>query len=170
VTDRFITGIIGQPFGLKGQVKVHLPSGESSQLEQLKQVTVRFGLREETLIIEGTGHSSGSFLIKFKGYDSPEAAKALQGAEILVHRANAAPLDQDEYYIEDLRGLVVHLNLVSGPALGTVTDVVEGGGGQLLEILTLKGERRLVPFRNEFIGEIDIPGGKVVLKEGWILQ
>ena len=170
MTERFITGIIGQPFGVKGFVKVRLPSGDSSHFDQLEKVTVRFGTQEKILVIEDTGHAPSSFVIKFKGYDSPESAKALQGGEILVSRNEAAPLDKDEYYIEDLRGLSVHLQLVSGPVLGTVTDVIEGGGGQLMEIKTSEGEHRLVPFRDEFIGEIDIAGGTVILREGWILE
>jgi 16S rRNA processing protein RimM len=170
VTDRFITGIIGQPFGIKGYVKVRLPSGDSSHFEQLEKVTVRLGTQEKTLFIEDSGQAPSSFIIKFKGYDSPEAAKALQGGEILVYRDNAAPLEENEYYIEDLRGLTVHLHVVSGPVVGTVTDVVEGGGGQLMEITTSHGEHRFIPFRNEFIGDIDIAGGTVVLKEGWILE
>lgn len=170
MTERFITGIIGQPFGVKGYVKVRLPSGDSSHFEQLDQVTVRFGSQEKNLIIEAIGNGPTSFIVKFKGYDSPEAAKVLQGGEILVDRTKAAPLDEDEYYIEDLRGLAVHLGLASGPKVGTVTDVVEGGGGQLMEIETAHNERRLIPFRNEFIGDIDIRGGTVVLKEGWILE
>jgi 16S rRNA processing protein RimM len=170
VIKRFITGIIGQPFGVKGFVKVRLPSGDSSHFDQLEKVTVRFGTQEKNLVIEDTGHAPSSFVIKFKGYDSPEAAKALQGGEILVDRDAAAPLEENEYYIEDLRGLTVHLHLVSGPVIGTVTDVVEGGGGQLMEIQISEQERRLVPFRNEFIGDIDIAGGTVVLKEGWILE
>lgn len=170
MTERFITGIIGQPFGLKGYVKVRLPSGDSSHFDNMEKVTVRFGNQEKFLIIENTSHAPSAFTVKFKGYDSPEAVKVLQGGEILVDRDNAAPLGENEFYIEDLRGLSVRLHLISGPEVGTVTDVVEGGGGQLMEIKTSEGEQRLVPFRDEFIGEIDISGGTVVLKEGWILE
>ena len=170
MTERFITGIIGQPFGVRGHVKVRLPSGDSSHFEQLRKVTVRFGSLEKILFIEQTNHDPHSFIVKFRGYDSPESAKALQGGEILVDRSDAAPLDADEYYIEDLRGLLVHRDTISGPTVGTVTDILEGGGGQLMEIETSTGHRCLVPFRNEFIGDIDLRNGAVVLKADWILE
>ncbi|MFQ3546985.1 MAG: ribosome maturation factor RimM [Termitinemataceae bacterium] len=170
MTERFVTGIIGQPFGLKGHVKIEVPSGDSSHLECLEVVSVRLGNVEKQLVIEETRYGPASFLIKFRGFDTPEAAKTLRGGEILVDRDQAAPLEEDEYYIEDLKGLPVVLGHSKGQQVGTVTDIVEGGGGQLMEVRLPTGELRLIPFRNEFIGDIDIHEGWVLLKEAWILD
>ena len=47
--------------------------------------------------------------------------------------------------------------------------MLEGGGGNLAEVKLPAGEKRLVPFRNEFFGDVDLNGGKIVLLEPWIL-
>jgi len=48
---------------------------------------------------------------------------------------------------------------------------MEGGAGDLLEVsLAESGEKRLVPLRKEFIGEIDIGAKTVELMHRWILD
>lgn len=170
MTDRFIVGIVGAPFGVRGQVKVHLPSGETSHVEGLTSVLLRIGDREKTFIIEETGGGPSAFTVKFQGIDSPEAAKALKGAELIAPRDQAAPLEENEFYIEDLKGLSVVLGTLKGETLGTVQDILEGGGGQLVELKLNSGDQRLVPFRDEFFGEVDLHAGKMVLRERWILE
>ena len=106
-------------------------------------------------------------LMRFAGIDSPEAAGVLKGAEIIAGREFAAPLKKGEYYIEDLKGLEVVD--IEGTVLGQIKNVLEGGGGYLAELKLLSGKQRLVPFRNEFFGEIS-DEGKIPLLENWILD
>lgn len=156
-------------------------SGETGHLVSLKSVTLRScGLEkqydiEETLPLD----AAASVLMKFIGIDSPEQAKTLTGAELVSGRAGAAPLRADEYYIEDLKGLAViaaapepaaDTDLPGGEILGTISDVLEGGGGNLAEVLLGSGEKVLVPFRNEFFGEIDLERRRAVLLARWILE
>jgi 16S rRNA processing protein RimM len=111
--------------------------------------------------------------MKFRGIDTPEAARTLSGAELLTDRDHAAPLGKDEYYVEDLRGIPV--TDPQGTVLGEIRDVLEGGGGQLIELKLKGGELRLVPFRKEFFGEVSVDDSsiekrRVVLLEQWILE
>ena len=104
----------------------------------------------------------------FTGIDSPEAAALLKGAEIIAERKFAAPLNEGEYYVEDLIGLeVVDKNEAS---LGRITGMAEGGGGELAEVELFSGEKRFVPFRKEFFGDVNPEKGKIVLLEPWILD
>ncbi len=166
MTERFVVGVVGGPFGVKGHVKIKLFSGETAHLEGLASILVRTGTTERSYDIEETQGSAANFVLKFRDVDSPEAARLLQGAELLSDRAGAAPLAADEYYVEDLRGIAV---VCSGETLGELSDIIEGGGGQLAEITLADGNRRLVPFRNEFFGDIDLPGRCIELKVRWIL-
>jgi 16S rRNA processing protein RimM len=122
--------------------------------------------------VEETGGTPASFVMKFRGVGTPEAAKLLAGAEIVVPRDGAAPLAEDEFYIEDLRGIRVILGTGEGSAevVGSIVDVVDGGGGQLLEVRLNDGSSRLLPFRNEFFGDIDLSAGTAVLRERWMLE
>jgi 16S rRNA processing protein RimM len=166
--EQFTVAILGKPFGVKGFLKARSLSGEYGHIASLKSVTIRREDREQALEIEDVLRHSGALFLKFKGIDSPEAAKALIGAELIAGRDQAAPLNADEYYVEDLKGLQVTGS--GGEILGEITDIIEGGGGELAEIRLVGGELRLAPFRKEFFGEISLEIRRAALLEGWILQ
>jgi len=169
MTEQFVAGIVGAPFGLKGFVKVKPLSGEIEHLLKLTSVTLRQGEKERTLAIEESAAIPPAVAIRFAGFDSPEAAKALRGAQLLIGRKDAAPLQPGEFYIEDLKGLAV-LAADSEEILGQIADIIEGGGGDLAEIRLNDGKTRLVPFRKEFFTGINLAKGRVMLQNLWILE
>ena len=58
-----------------------------------------------------------------------------------------------------------------GNTVGTITDVVEGGGGSLLELSeAATGRVVYIPFRSEFIGKISVHTKQVELMHRWILE
>jgi 16S rRNA processing protein RimM len=169
MTEQFVSGLIGAPFGLKGFVKVRPCSGEIDHLLALESARVRQNGAERVLRIAEITPSPPMVLIRFAGIDSPEAAKALHGAELLVDRERASPLKDDEFYVEDLRGLVVAA-ADNGEILGSITGIVEGGGGYLAEIKLAAGGVKLVPFRKEFFAQISPEQGRATLLCRWILE
>jgi 16S rRNA processing protein RimM len=170
LTEEFVVGLVGSPFGLKGFVKVKPLSGEIDHLLKLQSITIRQNNREEVRNIEESAPSLPGLIIKFAGIDSPEAAKTLAGAELLAGRAQASPLAPGEFYIEDLKGAAVVTNAPETEILGHITDIIEGGNGDLAEIKLPNGELRLVPFRREFFGEINPEKGQAILLNRWILE
>ena len=165
---QFVVGIIGPPFGLKGYVKVRSLSGETEHLLSLDTVTLRHHDRERVFQIDAVEERGAILLMKFQGINAPEEAKSIQGAELIVPRGKGAALGADEYYVEDLRG--IRIQQEDGTPVGTVLDVLEGGGGNLLEVALSQGGIRLVPFRSEFLGDIDLEGGYTTLLAPWILE
>lgn len=171
-----VTGIIRSPHGLEGFVKIESISGETVHFDGLADVLVRTsGGPPVCLEIEAVRANARPPLVKFRGVDSPEAAKRFTGAEILVSRDNACPLDADEFYVSDLCQCMLVHNDVS---VGLITGVLEGGESDLLEV-TLSdgavpgipgGEKRFVPFRKEFVGEVDMKAKTVALMHRWILE
>jgi len=179
MTEKFIIGLVGAPFGIKGFVKVRPCSREIEHLLKLQSVIVSKDGEERTLNIEESAPASQSVLMRFTGIDSPEKAKTLSGAQLLAGREQAAPLGEGEFYIEDLKGLAVVAE--SGETIGYITDIIEGGGGELAEIeLATSGgpdhlqwsgrEKRLIPFRREFFSAISPAEGRIVLQNLWILE
>jgi len=168
MTEKFIIGLVGSPFGVNGFLKVHSCSGEIDHLLNLSSVIVSKGGKEKLLKVEETAPALPSVLVRFAGINSPEAAKELTGAQLLAGRDKAAPLNEGEFYIEDLKGLPVTAD--NGDVIGQITDIIEGGGGELAEIKLSGGEIRLVPFRKEFFPEIDPVNSRIVLKNLWILE
>jgi 16S rRNA processing protein RimM len=183
LTEQFVVGLVGAPFGLKGFVKVQSLSGEKDHILRLGSVTLRRGENLRLYEIEDGAEQNTGVILKFRGIDSPEAAKTLGGAELVTRREEAAPLSPDEYYVEDLRGIEVVAADSVGPAdpmdpadrgpgevLGHITNVVEGGGGDLIEMRLPDGTLRFVPFRREFFGEVSPEKGRAVLLTRWVLE
>ena len=197
-TSRFVAGILGRPFGLQGFVKFRSLSGETAHLLPLKQLTLRKDGLEYTAGVEawritptgasGATAAAAAGIVKIAGVDSPEAAKALSGSEIIVPRENAAPLGVNEYYIEDLQGLAVtgtaegeaapendspkNGNPVNGNSvqLGVISGALLGGRELLLEITRADGAVRLVPFHDRFIGTVSLENRTVELRTPWLLE
>jgi 16S rRNA processing protein RimM len=167
LTSRFAVAVVGAPFGIAGRVKIQSLSGEIDHILALKTVVLRQDGREKSYEVEES--TPTPLTMKFAGIESPEAAKTLKGAEILVERSQAAPLAEDEFYIEDLLGLKVFLRGTPETSpVGEITNIIEAGGGFLAEITLPAGEKKLIPFRNEFFG--DPEQGRIELIQGWILE
>jgi len=159
---------VGPHFGLEGFVKVKPFSGETEHFSRLERVTLRQDGKEKTWDVAKVVPRGNFLLMRFAGIDSPEAARLLGGAEIVVDREYAAPLKEGEYYVEDLKGIEVVTT--EGQPLGHISDVLEGGGGNLAEVKLPSGEKRFAPFRKEFFGELNLDEGKIVLLEPWVLD
>ncbi|MCL2412287.1 MAG: ribosome maturation factor RimM [Treponema sp.] len=168
MTDKFIIGMVGSPFGVKGFVKIRSFSGEIDHLLKLKSVILKHDGREREVTIEESAAAPPSVLMRFAGINSPEAAKTLNGAQLIVAREQAAPLNDGEFYVEDLKGLTVFNT--TDETIGKILDIIEGGGGDLAEIQLLSGEKRLIPFRKEFFSEVCSKKGKATLQNLWILE
>ena len=176
MTKQFVAAVIGAPFGLKGFVKVKTLSGETDHLLRLKSATLRQDGKEKNLEIAQSSAAAPDIVIRFVGFENPEDAKSLAGAQIIVDREEAAPLRHGEFYVEDLKGLAVFSGETTdgesenGIVLGQIAGVIEGGGGDLAEIKLKDGQMRLVPFRKEFFPEVDTEKGRAVLTNTWILE
>ncbi len=136
----------------------------------------------------------------FEGYDTPEKARALTGLELYLPRDRVSPLKSNEWYIHDLIGMKLMLDglavgeimgvldggadpllevkvlarkaasgcapgPVSGPASGASSAITSGEDKP-----PALGSQVLVPFRNEFIGEVDCEAGSMELLAGWLLE
>ena len=71
---------IGRTHGLDGYLRLYPLSGEIEHLMKLEEAVIR--LRdgsEKKVIAESIRMVSGDALIRFRGYDTPEKARALAG-------------------------------------------------------------------------------------------
>jgi 16S rRNA processing protein RimM len=186
--DIFTAGILGKPFGLRGEIalKTFSPlienlTGNVSSLESCPFRLPNGSVKNYK--IESIEVGRNRTFIKLCGIDSPEDAKSLLGAEMLVERGNASPLEENEFYIEDLKGLELVDAGQAGEVYGKIVDVIEGAGSLLLVELAgetgagaegggaeKKQKTALVPFRSEFIGEVDMKKRTCILLAPWILR
>ncbi|HON88539.1 MAG TPA: ribosome maturation factor RimM [Spirochaetia bacterium] len=159
-------GKVVKVFGLDGRVKIESFSGEFDHFLTLSSVMLRFGSETKSAEIETCEFHAGSIIARFKNCTTAEQAQHYVGWELWVERSKASPLKANEYYYGDLTGC----NVMDGAAcVGIVTGVLETAGGHLLEVQCGQTSK-LVPFRNEFIGTVDIQEKKIELLAPWILE
>ena len=195
MTEQFVVGIVRGTHGVSGEFKVESTSGEYDHFYHMDEVTITDGTNSRLVKIESVKEGNNVLYMKLAGINSPEDAAKFNRWEIVVPREKAHKLQKDEWYIEDLKGCSVWYKDTAGdtaPALddnsvvGTVTNVLEGGSGYLVEIKLsescmllgddIKFNRKgkvntvYVPFKDEFIGKINIEEKTMQLMHLWILE
>lgn len=128
---------------------------------------MRLGSSESFHDVEAVRVTGRAILMKLEGIESPEDVAAVRGSEIVVPREQAAPLDRGEYYCADLEELVV---VCEGARVGGIESIRESGAHPLVEVSTESGERVLIPFTNEFFGEVDLDRGEIELINRMVLE
>ena len=82
------------------------------------------------------------------------------GCTIYVDKETLEELDEDDFYFDDLIGL--NAKTVDGKEIGIVEDILEVPQGAILVIKKDKKES-LVPFVSEFIEDVDLENGEIVI-------
>ena len=195
LNDSFIVGFVRGSHGISGEFKVESTSGEYEHFASMKEVALRNGKtgEQKSFSVEYAQVGGRDLYLKLAGIDSPEAVQKYGKWEIVVSRENACPLGKDEWYIEDLKNCALVYEGKDGLAdksapikVGTITDVMEGGSGNLLEVLLAEdcdclsnsvkydsnGKIRTVyvPLKDQFIGKVDVKNKIIQLMHLWILE
>jgi 16S rRNA processing protein RimM len=145
-------GRVGRPHGLDGSFHVTAPRAALLVLG----TTVRVG-DAELEIVRRAGTDQRPIL-RLAGHAGREAAEALRGVDLLVRRIDAPPLDEDEWYAEDLEGCRV----VDGPAeVGTVSGLLVLPSCEALEVTRAGGGDLLVPLVRDAVRSVDIEEGVI---------
>lgn len=140
--------------GLRGEIVADLLTDfpeRFAQLETLIAVSPN-GIRQSLRIEESWLHGK-RLVLRFAGYDSVAAAKALIGFELAVPEAERVKLPADQFYTWELIGCRVET--IGGEDLGVVREVTVTGGP---EVLMIDGHDRelLIPMAEDICVEIDI--------------
>ena len=103
-----------------------------------------------------------NFLMRFREYTVREAAQRLTGQLLTVTRAEAAPLDEGEYYVFDIVGLTVYDE--EGHEFGTVENVLKTGSNDVYVVRAEDGREILIPALRAVVLAIDVPGGRMTVR------
>jgi 16S rRNA processing protein RimM len=159
---RLAAGLIRGAHGLGGFVKVRSLSGEDGHFYRLARCYLRRGAQFLPFEVEAVKGRGAELAVKLAGISTSGEAAALNGLELWVDREDACPLAEGEYYLADL----CRCRLYRGAEeLGKVISVCEASAGDLLEVEDRTGRRFLVPFSGSFLGEVDITGQRIEVRE-----
>jgi 16S rRNA processing protein RimM len=101
-------------------------------------------------------------IIAFEGVETREDAEGLVGSAVFVYREDLEPPAEGEYFQGDLVGLTAVDE--AGKELGKVAEVWATGEVPNLVIRGPEKSELIVPFAEEFVPSVDIPGGKIVIR------
>lgn len=159
-------GEIVAPHGLRGEVRVVPLTDFPARFKATSQVLLGPPGGEPAggpVAVERARLSGRFVLAKLAGVDSLEAADRLRGRLLFVPRAHVAPLPEGRYYVFDLVGLAVETE--DGALLGEVAEVLANPANDLFVVRPAGGGREiLLPALKSVVREIDLPGGRMVVR------
>lgn len=149
--------------GLKGEVKLAFSERLEKNLQCLNKYYVYPVKKEcEILEIDSFRVHKSNILLKFKEYNSKTEVEHLKGALLKQNKELLAPLDNEEYFIDDLIGINIFDQ--TGIQIGKVVAVYSGNTpNDVLEIQLLNGKEVLVPFVEEFVPVVRLNDNKLVV-------
>ena len=156
---RLLMGRVLGAHGVKGVLRVLSFAAVPEDIAAYGPLEDRTGARRFSLKV--VGRARGALLVEMPGVRDRDQATALSGTELYVAREALPPVEEGEFYWDDLVGLRVELS--DGSAFGEVTAVHDYGAGASLEVKRPKGAPVLVPFNDRAVPVVDIAGGRLVL-------
>jgi len=157
---RICLGVIVGAHGVRGLVRIKSFTADPGNLTAYGPLGDEAGTR--TFTVSVVGRAKGVLLARIEGVDNRTAAEVLRGTRLYVDRAALPPPQEEEYYHADLIGLAACDP--QGAPLGRVAAVHNYGAGDVLEIAGEAGHSLLVPFTRATVPQIDIPGGRIVVR------
>ncbi len=146
-------------FGVRGEIKC-VPAGDAGAFAAGRTYVVRTATGERTVRCRSARRHQEKLLLAFEEFDSPEAVRALAGAEVRADVAEV-PLAADEYLDSDLVGL--RLTDEHGVDIeGRVVVAVEHFPHQ--DYLVFDPGRKLVPLVKAFVRRVDPAAGTIAME------
>ncbi|GJL79517.1 MAG: ribosome maturation factor RimM [Nitrospinaceae bacterium] len=153
-------GKLSRTHGLKGELKFQSFFPDSESLKSLHRLLLKGtgGQKSELEFESLRGHSS-SLIIKLKGIDSVDDAKALTGRNVFALEDEFPRLPEGEYYRFQIKGLKAYDR--EGRYYGQVEDIIETGSNDVYVVRDGKKEI-LIPMIDWVVKSIDMNENKLV--------
>ncbi|WP_441998661.1 ribosome maturation factor RimM [Microvirga sp. 2TAF3] len=162
--DLVLVGEFGRAHGLKGEVRLKSYTAVPAGIAGYRPL---FTAQGRTLSLKNArpapGNAPDMLIAQVEGVASREAAEALNRVQLFLERSKLPPPEEeDEFLLADLIGLPVRDE--AGTVVGTIVDVPNYGGGDLLEIApAAKGPTAFLPFTKAFVPVVEIAGKRIVI-------
>jgi 16S rRNA processing protein RimM len=159
-----VVGRLRKPHGLKGDCTLFPLTDQPDTVFAPGRSVLLVGLDGAVVAgpvtIERSRAYHRQWLVKFAGAEGREALEPWRGLFLAVPAEELpAPVD-DEVWLHELEGFSVRLP--DGTPLGLVSAVYELPAGLMIEVQGPKREF-LLPYRKEFVREVDREGRRLVV-------
>lgn len=181
IARRWVTvGVVVRPFGMRGELKVRLetdfperfqpgarlywwlppapapPETEQPAPPSRPKKPPRTTKPQECYV--KTVRTHGNYLVlTLEGIETREQAERLRGAWLLIPPEERMPLEEGQYYIDDLIGMEVFTE--TGERVGKLKHVRHGAAYDFFDIGAYT-----IPAVEEYILEVDVPNKRMVVR------
>ncbi len=153
-------GRILRPHGITGELRVEILTDFPERLEKLRYLYVGAAYRRHAL--QSVRFHQNLALLHLDGISDRNAADTLRGQLVWVALADAAPLEEGEYYLHQLVGM--HVSTEAGEALGEIVEVLDlPGANDVIVVHGLRGEV-LIPATREVVLSMDLEARQMVIR------
>ncbi len=146
--------------GIKGELRVE-PWCDSPEF-LMKFTTLYLNKGETRVRVVSSRVHKENLLMVLEGVDSVEKADTYRNKILYLNREDAA-LPQGHYFMQDLIGLEV-FDADTFLYYGTLSRVMRTGANDVYQITAQDHKNYLIPAVPEFIGEIDLEKGKMLIR------
>jgi len=155
-----LLGALSTPRGLRGEIKVKSFTAKPGDIATYGPLWDKKATRKYRLKV--VGQTKGHVIVRIDGVNDRITAEALKGLELYAPRGALPEPEDEEFYHTDLIGLNAVLD--NGAVLGKVTGLRDFGAGEFLEITGGPQGEVMVPFSLDAVPEVDIKGGRIVIR------
>ncbi len=161
--SHLVIGRILAAHGLKGEVEAQILTDFPQRFEASK--TIYLGEELRPAVIERHRFHRDRVILKLGVCRDRDEADAQRGKLIYVPLEEAAPLQEDEYYLYQVLGLDVWTS--EGEFLGRVSDILFTGSNDVY-VVRDGHQEVLIPAISDVVREVDVDNGRltVLLPEG----
>ncbi len=159
--DMLRVGVITSPHGVHGEVNVFPTTDDVKRFNTLKTVYID---NKKTLLeceIESVKYFKNMVILKFKDHEDRNEIEKFRQNDILIDRADAVPLEEDEYFICDLIGFDVIED--NGQKLGILKDILTTAANDVYEVETGDGKEVLIPSIKDCILDISLEEKRITV-------
>lgn len=160
-------GRVANTHGVRGDIKVFPTTDDPKRFEKLKKIIIEDARgHEDEYHIKGVKYVNKFVVLNLKELTDMDMALKLKQGIVKIDRKHALPLEEDEYYVQDLMGIDVVDE--EGVQLGTLREVIFTGANDVYAVDLKDGGEVLLPAIKDCVLDIDIKNKvmKVHVMEG----
>ncbi len=155
-------GRISKPYGLHGEVRVVLYSGNLDSISKLNRFFIYKGEDENPveLKISNLRIKNNTTIVGLEGINTIEEALGIRGSIVMVDKSDLPEPKKDEYYWFQLIGL--NVVTTEGNFIGTVKNLIDR---ELQSVLVVENNKKefLIPMVDTIVRGVELEESEVII-------
>jgi 16S rRNA processing protein RimM len=145
-------GKVMEPRALKGELKIHLFSGEAPWIDSVKNLFLKIKDEPVSHGITSAIQKGTQLIVKLKGMNDRTMAEKWVGAEVWISEDHFNTKPGENFYLREILGFKVFAN---ENEIGIIVDFDSNGSQDLIVVENAEKKKILIPLIKEFIIKID---------------